>query len=120
EDVGAGNALEFLGYQIARQVPMIGATLAGSVVVPGAAIPATAARGLAAVPRGLGGGGLRAGMSAAEREAALRAGRDLGRTVIAGAPLGAGSMYGEAVQEGEPTRGQALEALGLSPVHGAL
>ena len=114
-----GSALPFLGYQVAKQVPMLAGTLAASAAVPQAAIPAALSRGLAVIPKGLGGGGLKAGMDFAGRRAALEAGNAFGRTIAASYPIGVGAMYGEAVERGDPTQGDALAALGLGVPYGA-
>lgn len=119
EDQSLGSALPFLGYQVAKQVPMLAGTLAASAAVPQAAIPAALSRGLAVIPKGLGGGGLKAGMDFAGRRAALEAGNAFGRTIAASYPLGVGAMYGEAVERGDPTQGDALAALGLGVPYGA-
>lgn len=119
EDQSLGSALPFLGYQVAKQVPMLVGTLAASAAVPQAAIPAALSRGLAVIPKGLGGGGLKAGMDFAGRRAALEAGNAFGRTIAASYPIGVGAMYGEAVERGDPTQGDALAALGLGVPYGA-
>lgn len=119
EDQSLGSALPFLGYQVAKQVPMLAGTLAASAAVPQAAIPAALSRGLAVIPKGLGGGGLKAGMDFAGRRAALEAGNAFGRTIAASYPIGVGAMYGEAVERGDPTQGDALAALGLGVPYGA-
>lgn len=119
EGQSLGSALPFLGYQVAKQVPMLAGTLAASAAVPQAAIPAALSRGLAVIPKGLGGGGLKAGMDFAGRRAALEAGNAFGRTIAASYPLGVGALYGEAVERGDPTQGDALAALGLGVPYGA-
>ena len=119
EGQSLGSALPFLGYQVAKQVPMLAGTLAASAAVPQAAIPAVLSRGLAVIPKGLGGGGLKAGMDFAGRRAALEAGNAFGRTIAASYPIGVGAMYGEAVERGDPTQGDALAALGLGVPYGA-
>lgn len=119
EHQSLGSALPFLGYQVAKQVPMLAGTLAASAAVPQAAIPAALSRGLAVIPKGLGGGGLKAGMDFAGRRAALESGNAFGRTIAASYPLGVGAMYGEAVERGDPSQGDALAALGLGVPYGA-
>lgn len=119
EHQSLGSALPFLGYQVAKQVPMLAGTLAASAAVPQAAIPAALSRGLAVIPKGLGGGGLKAGMDFAGRRAALESGNAFGRTIAASYPIGVGAMYGEAVERGDPSQGDALAALGLGVPYGA-
>lgn len=119
EDQSLGSALPFLGYQVAKQVPMLAGTLATAAVVPEAAIPAAVSRGLSFLPKAVGGGGMQAGLNFAERRAALEAGNAFARTAAASYPISVGSLYGEAVERGNPSQGDALGALGLGVPYAA-
>jgi hypothetical protein len=123
---GGAPVLPWLAYQTAKQVPLLGAYLAGTALVPEAAVPAGLARIGAAAPEIIGGGGLRAGASFAARRAALAEGRSFARMATAGElvglPLAAGSMYQEAKQahpEGV-SGGDLAKIAGLSPFYAAL
>lgn len=121
---GGADVAPWLVYQASKQVPQLGLS-----ILAGRALPSTrgtvAARAGAQAPRVLGGGGLKPGMSFAERRAALRAGDDFARTAIGaeavGMPIAYGSMYQEAKsQEGGARPGDALMAAALSPVYASL
>ena len=118
EDQSLSSALPYMGYQIAKQVPII-AGITAAQFVPGAG-QAAGALGLtrlgAMAPRVLGGGGLEAGASMAARRAALAQGEALATGTMAGSALGFGSLYGESVEGGDPS---AWKALALSPIYGA-
>jgi hypothetical protein len=118
EDQSLSSALPYMGYQIAKQVPIM-AGIAGLQFIPGAG-QAAGALGLtrlgATLPRFVGGGGLEAGASIAARRAALTQGETLATGTMAGSALGFGSMYGESVEGGDPN---AWKALALSPIYGA-
>jgi hypothetical protein len=118
EDQTLGSAVPYLGYQVAKQVPiMAGITAAQFVPGLGQAASATGLTRLGAVvPRALGGGGLEAGASVAARRAALAQGEALATGTMVGSGLGFGSLYGESVEGGDPN---ALKALALSPIYGA-
>jgi hypothetical protein len=143
---GGAGFLPWAGYQLAKQIPMTaGAILAGAAA--SAAGPATAAtaggaalarlgmavpgflgggRGVAAVAsqRAIAAGATESAAALAGQKAAQTAGLEFSKKALGatafGAPLGAGSMYQEAVERGEPTQGDAIKALALSPVYGAL
>lgn len=124
---GGANVLPWLGYQTAKQIPMLGAYLLGGKAYAraGGVAPAGAARIGAQVPRALGGGGLKAGADMAARRAAMREGADLATQVtggaIAGVPIAFGSMIQEAGQkEGGLTDADARQAALLSPVYSLL
>lgn len=121
EDQSASTILPYLGYQLTKQVPIIGGSIAAGMVAPEAVVPAWLARAAAALPRAVGGGGGFAAGEFAANRAALEAGKDLAKGVIGatpyGAALGAGSMYQESVEAGDPS---PYKALALSPVYGAL
>jgi len=107
---GPTSFLNYAGGVGATSLPYLAEQAAwtlGDVATGGALVPAHVARGLSAVPRVLGGGGLRAGMSFAERRGALEAGHALGR--IAANPLG----YGDAVGDVLSNQRQALRDQGL-------
>lgn len=116
-------------YQIAKQLPQLAAVgagmAAGGALLPGA-VPAGVASIAARLPAFLGGAGLRAGAGEAAIQAAGQtAAKGFAGAVVPGAAIGAGSMYGEAVERGDagggaPTQGDALKALGLAPAYGAL
>lgn len=115
EDQTLGSAVDYGLYQIAKQAPMIGAAVGSTFIpIPGTTLATTGAmaRGLAAVPRIAGGGGLRAGMSFAERRAALEAGAqfgsDVARATTSMYPMGVGSLYQESVDAGDPDAWGAL------------
>lgn len=113
---GGASVLPWLGYNVAQQIPNF-ATMAAAFLVGG---PGGAA---AAGARGF---GLRAGLNATASALGTTPG-----AVLAGAtmlPQAAGSMYREAVesarattgdQAARPSVGEALAALGLSPVYAA-
>lgn len=124
---------EWLGYQVAQQVPQFGLAMAGGALVGGgmkaAGLMAPGAEVAATLPTYLGGAGLKAGASFAERKAALAAGQDLAQqfagTAIAGLPQAAGSMYQEEIERADragekPRQGAALAALAASPLYSAL
>lgn len=119
EDQTWGTALPFVGYQVAKQSPQIAGAFALGAVAPEAAVPAWLARGAATMPLKLGGGGLQAGASFAARKAALGAGNTFARNLVGGAgigaAMGAGSMYQESVDAGDPS---PYASLGLAPIYG--
>jgi hypothetical protein len=118
EDQSLSSALPYMGYQIAKQVPIM-AGIAGAQFIPGAGQAATAlglTRLGAIAPRVLGGGGLEAGASIAARRAALAQGQALATGTMAGSALGFGSLYGESVEGGDPS---PWTSLALSPIYGA-
>jgi hypothetical protein len=117
---GGAPVLPWLGYTLASQAPQIGATLASAYLARGLPIPNAAAAQAARVPAVLGGAGARSAAAALADDAALATGRAYLGAAAAGAPLAAGQMYGEALERGErPGYGEALAALGLSPVYAA-
>lgn len=120
EDQDLSTILPYAGYQIAKQVPQIGAALGIGALTGGAGLaPAAVARGAAALPTAIGGGGLRAGADFAARRAALQAGQRFSQNLMGGAAvgtaMGAGSLYGESVEAGDPSPYAALAA---APVYG--
>jgi hypothetical protein len=106
---GGGSPLPWLGYQVAKQVPALGAMILGGALVPEAAVPAALTRLGAVAPRVLGGGaGLEAG-------AAAKAGQEFAQHVtgatIAGYPIGVGALTEAAKEGGELTPEKARAAL---------
>ena len=106
------------GYQAAKQLPtlaaaVVAARLGGSRFAP--AVPGAAAEIGAVVPRVLGGGGLRAGATAAEAEVAQQAGARWVAGMASQAPVmypqAVGSMYDEALQAGEGGQRNAVKSL---------
>jgi hypothetical protein len=93
-------------YQIGKHVPNLAAGIGTGLLVPEVAVPAWLARGAAVGPKVLGMGGARAGMSYAEREAAIKAGQTFGKQVVGGGAFNEaqslGSLYQEAVDAGRP------------------
>jgi hypothetical protein len=115
EDQDLSTALPFAAYQIAKQVPQIGAALGIGALTGGAGmVPMGLARGAASLPAVVGGGGLRAGADFAARRAALQAGERFAQNLTGGAVLGAGmgvgDMYGESVEAGDPSPYKAFAA----------
>ena len=120
EDVAGSPSkwLPYAGYQVAKQVPNLAASVAAGVLVPEAAVPAGLTRLAAMGPRALGMGGLggRVAAAAAEgtsefaaRRAALAAGTTFAKQVIGGGAMnyaqGVGSLYQESVDGGDPDSG---------------
>lgn len=119
EDQSLGSMPGYLVYQGAKQLPIIGGTLAASAVMPEAVIPAALSRGLAYAPRAIGGGGLSSSaLQAAEGYAAkkaltqeaIAAGNQFARIGATSYPMSVGSLYNEAVERGDPTQADALAA----------
>lgn len=124
---GGAHVVPWLEYNVGKQIPLLGAYMLGAkgLARAGVEAPAALARVGAQTPRVLGGGGLRAGASFAERRAALAAGKDFAQTALGaeavGIPIAAGSMYQEADNKpGGATREDALKAAALSPFYAAL
>jgi hypothetical protein len=124
---GGGPVLPWLGYQAAKQVPMLAAYLLGGKAygLAGGEAPAELERLGALAPRALGGGGLKAGADFATRRAALEAGSDFAQQAtggaVAGLPIAFGSMVQEADQKpGGLTVKDAARAAALSPFYSAL
>lgn len=114
EDQDLGSAIPFAAYQIAKQVPQIGAALGLAAVAPQAAIPAGLSRLGAVLPRAVGGGGAGAATNFAARRAAVEAGNRFARNLTGGLAfgtgMGAGALYGESVDAGDPSPYAALAA----------
>lgn len=98
--------LPYAGYQVAKQVPQVAGAIGAGLLVPEAVVPAALARGAAVIPKVLGGGGARAGLSYAERKAAVKAGDQFAKQLVGGAAFNegqsVGSLYQEAVDAGRP------------------
>ena len=122
---GGASVAPWLAYQVLKQGPQIGASIALGRLIPGAAVSSTLARAGASIPSVLGGGGLRAGATIAQRRAAVAAGQSFARTAtggaIVGAPLGVGSMFQEADSKpGGATRADAFRALAMGVPYGMM
>lgn len=126
EDQTFGSALPYLGYQIAKQVPNLAASIGAGLAVPEVAVPAMLSRGLAVGPRALGMGGMSSRVAAATeagtsqfaaRRAALEAGQTFGKQLVGGGAVnyaqGVGSLYQEANDGGDPNAGWSAIAGGL-------
>lgn len=102
------------GYQFLKNAPTlvaaIAASRAGGAKLAGM-VPESAVTVGARAPTWLGGGGLRAGMTAEQVATARAAGARLAGDVAAAAPvtypLAVGSLYGEAIDRGDPGKGDA-------------
>ena len=127
-ELGISQLPSWLGYQAAKTAPTMAALMAGGAAlapfVPGAVGAGVAGRVGAALPTWVGGGGLRAGMTAAEQAAARAAGGELATsaaaTTAAGMPIATGSMYQEALERGDADRVDAARAFALSPFYAAM
>ena len=127
-ELGISQLPSWLGYQAAKTAPTMAALMAGGAAlapfVPGAVGAGMAGRVGASLPTWVGGGGLRAGMTAAEQAAARAAGAELATsaaaTTAAGMPIATGSMYQEALERGDADRTDAARAFALSPFYSAL
>lgn len=117
------KAPAWLGYQLAKQLPNIAASALAYKLGGRAAArftPAAAAELGAVAPTWLGGGGLRAGMTAAATQVAQAQGARMAAGVLAQAPVmfpqAVGSLYNEAVEAGNAGPGTAaLSLLGGVP-----
>lgn len=114
EDQDLGSAIPFAAYQIAKQVPQIAGALGLGAVAPQVAIPAGLSRLGAVLPRAVGGGGAGAATNFAARRAAVESGNrfaaNLTGGMALGTGLGAGALYGESVEAGDPSPYAALAA----------
>lgn len=118
----------WLGFRTAQQVPQMAVQLAGGAALgrglakAGAALPDSVAEVGARVPKVLGGGG--AGFEGAVSREALDQGRkyatDVAGATVAGYPMAVGSLYGEAIDRGDPNRGDAFAAAIAAPAYAAL
>lgn len=123
---GGASVAPWLVYQAAKNIPQFATALAGGALLArgGLRAPAALAEIGTVTPRILGGGGLRAGATVAEQQAARAAGTEFARTLtgatVAGIPIATGSMYQEALERGDPTRGEAVASIALGPVYSAL
>lgn len=120
---GGASTLPWLAYQATKMVPLTVGTIAAGALAA-ATLPETAAgaalatgvgRGLAYLPKLLGGGGLRFGAGLAERKVAQQVGTEMakkiGNLTVGGYAPAVGSLYGEAIDRGDPSRTDALLAL---------
>lgn len=118
----------WLGFRTAQQLPQMATQLAGGALLgrglarAGAALPDSVAEVGARVPKMLGGAG--AGLEGAVSREALDEGRkyatDVLGATVAGYPMAVGSMYGEAIDRGDPNTGDALKAAVMGPAYAAL
>lgn len=119
--------MPYLGYQLAKQVPIMAGAITAGVLVPQAAVPAALARAAALGPRAAGMGGMAARVAATDgsaaavlgaQKAALRTGQTFANQVVGGgafnAATGAGSLYQESVEGGDPNAGP-ISLLGALP-----
>lgn len=124
---GGGAVLPWLGYQAAKQVPQVLGGAAIGAATGGAGL-AAAVGGRAALGAATGAAGASARGAATQavkqmtrQQAKTAASRGAAGGLFAtGATVGAGSMYSEAVERGNPTREDAARALALSPIYGAV
>jgi hypothetical protein len=124
---GGASVLPWLGYQAAKQVPMLATYLLGAkgAARMGVTAPAELESLAAVAPRSLGGGGLKAGADFATRREAVTAGKEFAQQLtggaVAGLPIAFGSMVQEADQKpGGLTASDAMHAAALSPFYSAL
>lgn len=118
----------WLGFRTAQQVPQMATQLGGGALLgrglarAGAALPDSVAEVGARVPKLLGGGG--AGFEGAVSREAMDQGRkyatDVVGATVAGYPMAVGSMYGEAIERGDPNTGDAVAAAIAGPAYAAL
>lgn len=119
--------LPWAAYQVAQQVPNIAGAIGFGLLAPAAAVPAALSRAAALGPRMLGMGGeasrvavaaATGGSEIAAREAAAAAGKTFASQVVGGGAFnyaqGAGSLYQESVEGGNPNAGPA-SLLGAIP-----
>lgn len=117
----------WLAYRTSQQVPQMATQLLGGAVLGRAAkglgmvLPEAAAEWGARAPKIMGGGGVPVGPLTKE---ALKEGGDFARNLagatVAGYPMAVGSMYGEAIDRGDPGKGDALAAAALGVPYAAL
>lgn len=117
----------WLAYRASQQVPQMAVQLGGGAVLGRAAkglgmvLPEAAAEAGARAPKLFGGGGTAIGPISRE---GMEQGGELARNLVgasvAGYPMAVGSMYGEAIDRGDPNRSDALMAAGLGVPYAAL
>lgn len=134
---GGASVVPWTVYQLSKLGPQIAGSLAAGAAIAVAAPEAATATGLAALgtrlPAFLGGGALRSGLAkagadVAARELATKAAMETGKQfgnrflggLAVGYPLGVGSMYQEAQQDGTATAGDALAAFAMGIPYAAL
>lgn len=112
---GGAPVLPWLGYQAAKQVPMLAGYMGAGLAAPEvAALTALGSR----IPQVM--GGARGLVGEAAATAAKEWGRSAAATTAVGSAIGSGSMYGQAIERGDPTTGDALKAAAMAPVYGAM
>lgn len=125
---GGGAVLPWLGYQAAKQIPqVIGGAAVGAATGGlglGAAVAGRAAMGAAAsgAARTTAAGAAAQGVKQLTRAQAKKAASRgaAGGLFATGTTVGAGAMFNEAVERGDPTREDAVRALAMSPIYGAV
>jgi hypothetical protein len=111
------GGLGFAAYQIAKQAPLIAATMVGGSALAPALAGTRVAAAASRVPSMLGGGGLSAGATTAQRIAALDAGGRLAGAAAVGTGIGFGSLYDASGADGDPDPWKALAG---APLYGVL
>lgn len=110
--------LDYLAYQVGKQGPNIAGGIAAGALLPEVYIPAALSRGAAMLPRAIGGGGLRAGMSAAEEAIAAKAGQQFAGQVMGGAGWNYGQSVGSLYQAAQD--GGQMENAGIKSILGGV
>ena len=111
------GGLGFAAYQIAKQAPLIAATMVGGSAIAPALAGTRVAAAASRVPSMLGGGGLSAGATTAQRIAAMDAGGRLAGAAAVGTGIGFGSLYDASGADGDPDPWKALAG---APLYGVL
>lgn len=129
-EVNPGQLPGWLAYRTAQQVPQWATQLLGGAVVgrglraAGLAVPEAAGELAARAPKALGGGGFGINTVGPIAKDVLQEGKnyatDVAGAAVAGYPMAVGSMYGEAIDRGDPNRGDAAKAAILGPAYAAL
>ena len=111
------GGLGFAAYQISKQAPLIAATMVGGSALAPALAGTRVAAAASRVPSMLGGGGLSAGATTAQRIAAMDAGGRLAGAAAVGTGIGFGSLYDASGADGDPDPWKALAG---APLYGVL
>lgn len=128
---GGAAILPWLAFQTTKQLPMIAGAMLATRAVPARATTGALADFGAALPKALGGGGMRgvakATATTAERDAANLAGQAFARRAVGSATFGGALGYGSMLEEaraasptGEVSTKDNLTALAAAPFYGAL
>lgn len=121
---GGAPVLPWLGYQAAKMIPQavggaaLGAATGGAGLAAGVGAKAALTAGTG-VARGAVAKQVVKGLSKEALSKATNRGA-VGGLLASGTVTGAGSMFGEAVERGDPTAADAQRALLLSPLYGAM